>query len=419
MNSTRREFLRLGLDSCTLLACGTTVPRFLARSALCRPGGDKATGRVLVVLELNGGNDGLNTVVPHGDDAYHRHRPRLQLASGSLHKVDDHIGLHPSLNGLSELLNHRRLAIVQGVGYPNANRSHFESMAIWQTATLQPDAHTTGWLNRGVGRRSSAGDGDGAAMHIGDAELPRALAGDALSVPSLTRLDQIVRYLGVPDRVGATAQRAALDRVAGLPRGAPGSHLQFVQRSQVVTYASSARIEEVLRGDKTGGSSEYPDFGLSQRLRLVAQLIKTGLSTSIYYVQLDGFDTHQNQLAAHASLLEELSQSIRAFFEDLARAGEESRVMLLTFSEFGRRLTENASRGTDHGTAAPVFLVGPGVRPGLHGPYPNLTDLEDGDPRHAVDFRRIYATVLDRWLGFPSRLVLGEDFAHLAEAIPT
>jgi uncharacterized protein (DUF1501 family) len=413
MTSTRREFIQMGLGSSTLLACGATVPAFLARSALAAPAGDRSTGRVLVVLELNGGNDGLNTVVPYGDDAYRKHRPKLQIAAGSLHKVDDHVGLHPALGGLSELLKKRKLAIVQSVGYPNANRSHFESMAIWQTAALQPDDQASGWLNRGVGRRTAATEGDGAAMHIGDTELPRALAGDALDVPSLTRLDQVVRRLGVPDRAGAAAQRAALDRIARLSRGAAGSHLQFVQRSQVVTYASSARIEEILRSSRSDQATNYPDSGLAQRLKLVAQLIKAGLSTSIYYVQLDGFDTHQNQLEAHTALLTEFGQSLSAFFEDLERAGEEKRVILLAFSEFGRRLTENASRGTDHGTAAPVFLAGPAVHSGLHGPYPNLTELQDGDPRHAIDFRRIYATVLDRWLGCPSRLVLGQEFAQL------
>jgi uncharacterized protein (DUF1501 family) len=368
---------------------------------------------VLVVLELNGGNDGLNTVVPYSDDAYRKHRSKLQIAAGSLHKVDDHVGLHPALGGLAELLRKQQLAVVQSVGYPNPNRSHFESMAIWQTAALKPGIHTAGWLNRGVGQRSSATEGDGAAMHIGDRELPRALAGDALCVPSLTRLDQVVRRLGVPDCSGPSDQRVAIDRIASQPRGTPGSHLQFVQRSQVVTYASSARIEEILRGRKTEGEAGYPDFDLAQRLKLVAQLIKVGLSTSIYYVQLEGFDTHQNQLGVHATLLQELGGSLSAFFEDLGRAGEAKRVILLVFSEFGRRLTENASRGTDHGTAAPVFLVGPNVRPGLHGPYPNLTDLEEGDPRYDVDFRRIYATLLDRWLNCPSQLVLGEGFPHL------
>jgi uncharacterized protein (DUF1501 family) len=396
-----------------LLACGTTVPVFLARSALAAPPGDRSNGRVLVVLELVGGNDGLNTVVPYADDAYGRNRPRLKIPPASLHKLDDHVGLHPGLGGLNDLWKKGELAIVQSVGYPNPNRSHFESEAIWYTGTLNPHGNAAGWLNRGVGRRATASDGDGSAIHVGDGELPGALRGDALSVPSLDGLDQLVRRLGMPERDDTPAQRAALDRVASLPRGEPGSHLQFIQRSQVVTFASSARIEQILRTAGTDAPPDYPNSGLGRRLRLVAQLIQSGLSTSIYYVQLDGFDTHRAQLDAHAALLSEFGNAISAFFGDLRRSREAGRVLLLAFSEFGRRLAENANQGTDHGTAAPVLLAGPSIRPGLHGPYPNLTELEDGDPRFAIDFRRVYATILDRWLDCPSRPVLGAEFPDL------
>ena len=412
MTTTRRELLHLGLGSCTLLACGASVPGFLARSTVAAPQGDRSEGRVLVVLELNGGNDGLNTVVPYADDAYGRHRPRLRIPTGSLHRLDGHVGLHPELNGLNDLWGRGELAIVQSVGYPNANRSHFDSMDIWQTGMIQPDGHAAGWLNRGIGRRAAT-EGGGSAIHVGNRELPRALTGDALAVHSLDGLDQLIRRLGMPGRGEAAAHRDVLDRVARLPRGEPGSHLQFIQRSQVVTYASSARIEQILRAGGRQGDGDYPDTALARRLRLVALLIRSGLSASIYYVQLEGFDTHQNQAGDHAALLRELGGAVSAFFDDLRRSREAGRVLLLAFSEFGRRLAENASRGTDHGTAAPVFLVGPGVWRGLHGPYPNLTDLQDGDPRFAIDFRRIYATILDRWLDCPSRAVLGAEFPHL------
>jgi uncharacterized protein (DUF1501 family) len=417
MNATRREFVRLGLGSCTLLSCGVTVPGFLARSAAATPSGDRSTGRVLVVLELSGGNDGLNTVVPYADDAYGRHRPRLRIPTGSLHKLDDHVGLHPDLSGLNELWDRGELAIVQSVGYPNPNRSHFESMDIWQTAMLEPDEHAAGWLNRGAGREAATGGGS--AIHVGDREIPRALTGDALAVQSLEGLDQLVRRIGMPERGDTTAHRAALDRVARMPRGEAGSHLHFIQRSQVATYAGSARIEQILcTGGRQSGAGNpaavgYPDTGLARRLRLVAQLIEAGLSTSIYYVQLEGFDTHFRQPDDHAALLLELGGAVSAFLGDLRRSKEAGRVLLLAFSEFGRRLAENAGRGTDHGTAAPVLLAGPSVRRGLHGPYPNLVDLQDGDIRFAVDFRRVYATILDRWLDCPSRPVLGAEFSHL------
>jgi uncharacterized protein (DUF1501 family) len=413
MNATRRQLFRLGLGSCSLLACGASVPVFLARSALAAGPGDRSTGRVLVVLELVGGNDGLNTVVPYADDAYARHRPKLRLPVGSLYKLDDHVGLNGALGGLNDLWNKGELAIVQSVGYPNPNRSHFESEAIWYTGMLEPEANAPGWLNRGVGRRTEATAGDSTAIHVGNGELAGPLRGDAVSVPTLDGLDQLVRRLGMPDGSGASAHRAALDRVATLPRGEAGSHLDFVQRSQVVSYASSARIEQILRSDHGQSAAQYPFTELGRRLGLIAQLIKSGLSTSVYYVQLDGFDTHADQLLAHGALLSEFGDAVSAFFGELRAAREASRVLLLVFSEFGRRLTENANLGTDHGTAAPVILAGPSVRRGLHGPYPNLTDLDDGDPRHAIDFRRIYATVLDRWLECPSRLVLGEEFSRL------
>ena len=165
----------------------------------------------------------------------------------------------------------------------------------------------------------------------------------------------------------------------------------------------------------TNGVGGYPEFfGLAQRFRLIARLIKAGLTTSLYYTQLGGFDTHANQLGQHAALLQEVGSALQALLHDLDQSGEIRRVLVLVYSEFGRRLAENASGGTDHGTAAPVFLLGGSVRPGLHGPYPNLQDLADGDPKHALDFRRVYATVLDRWLGCPSERVLGENFEHVA-----
>jgi uncharacterized protein (DUF1501 family) len=413
MQPSRRDLLRLGLGTTTLLACGTTVPTFLARSAtaLAAAPSPSAKVRVLVVLQLDGGNDGLNTVIPYRDDDYRKFRPKLQLTAG-LHKLDDHVGLHPSLGGLAKLLERRQIAIVQSVGYPNPNRSHFDSMAIWHTARPKPDASTPGWLARCVDQQPAATGRDVPALHINDTLLPQALDGSQRHVPSLVNLEQFRRRLGVPESAGATAQRAALDTLGRLERGAPGSLLQFVERSTLITYASSARLEGILQG--RAAPAGYPDyFGLSQRLKLIAQLVKAGLTTSIYYTQLTGFDTHANQLGTHDSLLREIGESLRAFLDDLDQAGESERVLVLVFSEFGRRLAENASGGTDHGTAAPVLLLGPRVQAGVHGPYPNLQDLRDGDPKHAIDFRQVYATILDQWLGCPSAEALGASFAHL------
>jgi uncharacterized protein (DUF1501 family) len=413
MQPTRRDFMRLGLGSSALLACGTTVPTFLANAASVLAAGQKAKDKVLVVLQLDGGNDGLNTVIPFKDDGYKKHRPRLQQPEKQLHKLDDHIALHSSLVGLAKAHQEKKLAVVQSVGYPNPNRSHFESMAIWHTAQLKPSAATPGWLARRLDQEADKGGGDAPAMHIARSLLPQALYGSQRQVPSLVDLEQFRRQLGVPQQAGAKAQAAALDQIAGQKRGQSGSLLQFVERSTVITYTSSARLEGVLKNSKAAAG--YPEFyGLAQRLKLIAQLIKAGLHTSIYYTQLGGFDTHANQQFQHANLLREIGDSVKAFLDDLQKSGDGKRVILLVFSEFGRRLTENASAGTDHGTAAPVLLLGESVKPGLHGPYPNLQDLDDGgDPKHAIDFRQVYASVLDGWLGCPSIKVLGEKFTPL------
>jgi uncharacterized protein (DUF1501 family) len=412
MIPTRRDFLRLGTS--TLVACGGGVPAFLARSAAALAGaGTDARGRILVVVQLDGGNDGLNTVVPYADDEYRKRRPRLAVPAKGLHRIDDRIGLHPALRGFAKLLEGQQLAIVQSVGYPNPNRSHFESMAIWHAAQLKPSGEMPGWLAQALDARPTAAGGDALALHISDAVLPAALTGCQRHVPSLSSLEQFRRRLGVPEPAGPTAQRAALDRIGGQPRGEPGSLLDFVQRNTVITYASSARLEGILNG--RAAPTGYPDsYGLANRLKLIAQLIKAGLTTSLYYTQLGGFDTHANQLGQHDNLLREVGDSLKAFLDDLNKSGEGKRVVVLVFSEFGRRLGENASAGTDHGTAAPVFVLGPAVRSGVYGPYPNLSDLDEGgDPKHAIDFRQVYATLLDGWLGCPSEKVLGEKFLPL------
>ncbi len=412
MHPTRRDFLRLSLGTSTLLACGTSVPTFLARSASALAASGAANqDNVLVVLELNGGNDGLNAIIPYRDDEYHKRRPKLCVAQERMHKIDDHVGLHPSLSGLAKLLDAQQLAIVQSVGYPNPNRSHFESMAIWQSARLRPSANTPGWLAHSLDQRPPTTGGDAGALHVGETLLPQALFGSQRQVPSLVSLEQFRRRVGIADAAAAAEQREALERISGQGRREPGALLQFIQRSTMVTYASSARLEAV-RQDQTD-TAAYPEFGLAQRLKLIAQLLKAGLTTSIYYTQLPGFDTHANQLVAHAELLREVGDSLKAFLDDLNQAGQGKRVLVLVFSEFGRRLAENASGGTDHGSAAPVFLLGSRVKAGLHGPYPDLQNLQDGDPEHAIDFRRIYALVLDHWLKCPSEKVLGEKFAHL------
>jgi uncharacterized protein (DUF1501 family) len=411
--TTRRELFRLGLGGSTLLACGTTVPTFLARSALALAGGPRrdADGRILVVIQLDGGNDGLNTVVPHGDDIYHKNRPVLALKARDVKRIDDHVGLHPSLDAFSKLRDEGRLAIVQSVGYPNPNRSHFESMAIWQTARLHPGQEEPGWLARAIDVGRAGPGSDAPAMHVAAEALPQALRGGRSVIPSIATADQLRRRLGVSGPDGAEEQRAVLDRIAGHAANSDDPLLQFVSRSTVISYASSARLEAVLHDD--GSAEDTDSYGLTRRLKLIARMIKAGLSTSIYYTQLGGFDTHADQLNTHSFRLLELSRSVRSFLTEIDNSGAGDRLTVLIFSEFGRRLQENASAGTDHGTAAPVFLIGRPVQGGLGGPYPDLARLKDGDPEHAIDFRQVYATVLERWLKVPGEASLGATFEPL------
>ena len=408
----RRDFLKSSLGASTLVAMGaSTVPAFLGRSALAAQSAPAASGdRVLVVVQLIGGNDGLNTVVPHGLDGYARNRKALRLPAATLHKMNTEIGLHPALGQLAKLLDDGRLAVVQGVGYPNPDRSHFRSMEIWETARLETGALETGWLGRALdGLPTKAGD-DSPALHIGTRTFPLALRAKRTEIPSLASLEQYRLQLGGSDSE-RRAGRAALDQMARLDRPSDDPLLGFLRRSTLTAYDSSQRLEQVTKAAAT--DAKYPDHGLARRLSLIAQIIKAGFGTRIFYTALDGFDTHANQLGTHEALLNELSDSIAAFHADLAKAGQADRVALMTFSEFGRRVRENASQGTDHGAAAPLFVVGPVRQSGLVGAHPDLEALDDGDLKFHTDFRRVYAALLQSWLGIPSEPIVGAGFAPL------
>ncbi|SIO18441.1 Uncharacterized conserved protein, DUF1501 family [Singulisphaera sp. GP187] len=409
MRSHRRAFLKSSLAASTLVSMGsTTVPAFLARSA--HGASAEANDRVLVVVQLIGGNDGLNTVVPHGLDGYARHRRVLRLPSGQIHKISKEVGLHPAMGGMAKLLEEGRLAVVQGVGYPNPDRSHFRSMEIWESARREEGALETGWLGRTIDALPRPTGRDATALHVGNRGLPLALKAKHSEAPSLERLEQYRLQLA-GDAGDQRTMRAALDQVARLDRAADDPLLGFMRRSTLTAYDSSKRLEQVIQ--PAAGKSSYPNYGLARRLELIAQIVKAGFGTRIFYTALDGFDTHANQLGTHAALLTELSDSIAAFHKDLAGSGQADRVALLTFSEFGRRVAENASGGTDHGAAAPLFVVGPVKTAGLIGPHPSLEDLEDGDLNHHTDFRRVYASLLETWLACPSRQAVGAGFEPL------
>ncbi len=418
MRTHRRDFLKTTMAASSLISLGAaTVPTFLGRSAraVSEEGQAGASNdRVLVVVQLIGGNDGLNTVVPQGMDGYARHRRRLRLPAGQLHHINDEISLHPSLGALAGLLESGRLSVVQGVGYPNPDRSHFRSMEIWETARTdtERDALETGWLGRVLDAQAPAPGRDTPALQIGAGRLPLAFRSKRVEVPALENLDQFrLQLAGSADQ--KRAARTALDDLARVDRQSNDPLLGFIRRSTLAAYDSSRRLEEVAKASGGSGGPEYPNYGLARRLELIAQIIKAGFGTRIYYTSLGGFDTHANQLGTHAALLNELSDSLAAFHADLAKAGQADRVAVLSFSEFGRRVAENASNGTDHGAAAPVFVVGPVTQAGLVGEHPSLEDLDDGDLKHHTDFRSVYAALLQDWLGVPAAPIVGNGFEPL------
>lgn len=432
---TRREFLRHAVLGGALT---WTVPAFLAHTfaALAAQGTGRgvqaATGRdgtILVVLQMAGGNDGLNTVVPYANDEYHRARPRLGLAGDKVLKLTDELGLNPALVGFKALYDGGQLAIVQGVGYPNPNRSHFRSTEIWQTASEANRYERYGWIGRYFDAACGGGDAD-VGVSVGR-QMPQAFRakrpkGISLDNPQTYRfmtsgrprpgqkdaLEESFRKLNQVDE--ATAEHPG-DALAAIGGAGPvdGSALDFVERTALEAQVSSDRIRAI--AGRGTNQAAYPASNLGNSLRLVARLIGGGMPTRVYYVSQGGYDTHTNQLAAQERLLKDLSDSVQAFVKDLKAQGQLARVLLMTFSEFGRRVAENASGGTDHGAAAPLFVVGERVKAGLVGRHPSLApdQLFRGDLKHTLDFRSVYATLLEDWLATPSLPVLGKAFPKI------
>jgi len=408
MNDRRTFLKQLSITGATgVVALGAGPQAVFARAA--QGAKTDPDGRVLVLVQLAGGNDGLNTVVPFDDDVYHRLRPSLALEKGNVLKLNDSIGLHPRMSGFKELLDQGDLGIVQGVGYPNPNRSHFRSMDIWQTAKPDELDKRDGWLGRAFDASPDQFTGTVPAVAMGTARLPLSLVSTKFTVPTVRNLkDYQLQLEG--SKVEQAKQRTRMRNLAG---GSPGGdgNLDFLRRTAASALDTSAKISEVLSDYKP--VKPYPENKLAQGLKSVAQLITADLGARVYFVSLGGFDTHSEQDGAHAALMNELSSSLAAFHADLKGHGLGERVVTATFSEFGRRVKENGSLGTDHGAAGPMFIVGEAAKAGLHGKHPSLTNLDQGDLRHQVDFRSVYSTLLTDWLGWDAKAAVGGSFPRL------
>jgi uncharacterized protein (DUF1501 family) len=432
---TRREFLR----STVLGASATwTVPMFVERTfgELHAGARDLAiqptTGKddtILVVLQLAGGNDGLNTLVPFADDAYQKARPRLAKKEKEIIKLSDYVGLNSSMPYLGSMFKDGNLGIIQGIGYPNPNRSHFVSTSIWETADTN-NRSATGWLGRYFDNACPGADPTvGISFNKTQPESFGAVKnpGVCLNSPELYRWihgggeqDQAEAFfarLNQPDddNHDAPSDGASIAMPAGGKTGGitGETNLAFLERVALDARVSSKTILELAAKHKT--TVRYEGTPLARNLNLVARMIAGRMPTRVYYVSHGGFDTHNQQVNSHDRLLAQLDSGLKSFFADLKEQGNDKRVVLMTFSEFGRRVAENASAGTDHGKASCLFVAGPAVNGGLLGKHPSLTDLSEGDIQHTVDFRSVYGSLLADWLKVSDlKPILGANYPKMA-----
>jgi uncharacterized protein (DUF1501 family) len=379
---------------------------------------------ILVVLQMAGGNDGLNTLVPFGDDAYHKARPTIGKNAKDLIQIADGLGLNGSMPFLGSMFKEGGLSVVQGVGYPNSNRSHFVSTSIWETADTN-NRTNTGWLGRyfdnsckgtdptvGISFNKSTPEAFGAMRNPGvslsSPELYRWIHGGgdkAQAEEFFSELNQPMAADSGPVD-GGSIEMPAGGKVGGV---AGESNLDFLERVALDAQVSSKKILEVAAKHST--AVQYDGTPIARNLNLVSRMIAGGMPTRVYYVSHGGFDTHTGQVNSHDRLLGQLDSALKSFFTDLKKQGNDKRVVLMTFSEFGRRVAENASAGTDHGKASCMFVAGGGVKGGLYGKYPSLTELSQGDLNHSVDFRNVYADLLGGWLKAPNiGKILGGDY---------
>ena len=410
MAVTRRDFIRGGVAAFTV---SFAAPSFLTDIAQAQG----ARSRSLVVLYLSGGNDALSTLVPYQDPFYYSRRPGISVPAGSVLQIGSDangraLGLHPRLGGLRDIFNEGRLAIVQRTGYPNSSRSHFQGLDIWGTAN-PANTSSMGWL----GRYLETVPADPLVGWAATRELPRALQSRDVSVPAIP--DARTYAFNSPNSAAeALNERAAATRISSHV-GVSRPQVAFVNKAATGALETLDRVAAV---SSYTGTVTYQNNGLAIALRTVAGSIVRGTGTRVYWVQIGGFDTHSaqgNQGAGnYANLMGTYGDAVRAFYNDLRNQGLLGETMILQFSEFGRRISENGSQGTDHGAAGVMMAIGGAVRGGIYGtaasldPAPSNPTLENngGDVRHETDFRSVYARVLDNWLGANSTAILGGDF---------
>ncbi len=403
MPFTRRDFLKRGS---LLLAMGVTAPTFLTQTArameadeACMTGSNSK--RALVVIQLGGGNDTLNTLVPYGDPNYYRLRPTLAVAQKEVLPLTDQLGLNPNFTPMKALYDAGHLAVVQGVGYPNPNRSHFRSTDIWTSA--RPDIiETSGWLGRYLDNTCSGEDKPLKGVDVADTVSKLFWTGQSI-VPAISSIEA---FDFLTDARFPNDRNNQIDTFKALNAGTTGStYDDYVRRASLEALDTAAQLKTVAGSYRS--TTQYPDNNFARGLQTIAKLVAADLGTKIFHITIGGFDTHAGQARTHNALLKTVSEGVQSFLRDLEGLGKLDDVMVMTFSEFGRRVAENGSAGTDHGAGSSLYIAGGGVQAGIFGNTPSLTELDNGDLKYNIDFRSVYGTILQDWLGTPASAVIG------------
>lgn len=406
LRQSRRDFLKTAVGA---VAVGAAAPNLFLSTALADRlyAASSTSGPILVVIQFAGGNDGLNTIVPYGSPLYYQDRPNIAVPAKNVLPIDSTVGFNPNLQALKALYDKGQVAIIQGVGYPNPDLSHFRSTQIWESG--DPSGTTqTGWLGRFLDTALAGSDNPFAAVAVGPMVPPTLLSS---RVP-VTSIESVSSFRFAINQSSAGRVLKAYQKMYSATHEKDAPYVSLVRRAGANAEVGTHELQGISTAYQP--SVTYPQNVLARELQLVAQIIAAGLGTRVFHVTLGGFDDHAAEVYTHANLLKVFGESVAAFQQDLVDHGKADQVIMMTFSEFGRRVRENAGRGTDHGTAAPLFVIGSKVKGGMYGDDPILGNLDDdGDLKYGIDFRSVYSTVLDGWLGASAKTVLGGSFERL------
>jgi len=395
---SRRKFIQLG----SLASASLMVPSFLKGFEFMPPQLAGSKKKVLIVIQLSGGNDGLNTIIPVRNDIYYKSRPQIGIKRDDALSLNDDTGLNPKLKGIKQLYDDGKVAIINGVGYPQPNRSHFRSMDIWQSGSNARDVVTSGWIGRYLDNSAAEANLHNSLAIEVDDSLSLALKGEEKNAIAVRDINQFHN----------AAANSFFKKIASHEEEHEAQLAGYLYKTLRETTSAADYIFE--QSKIYTSTQSYPTTPIGKRMKTIGSLIISNTESQVYYVSHGSFDTHVDQKNRQDKLFENLDEALTALVSDLKQNNRFEDVLIMTFSEFGRRVAQNASNGTDHGTASSMFFIGGNLKkPGVYNNLPSLEDLDEGDLKYDIDFKQVYATVLDNWLEADSKLILGKNYDRL------